>query len=111
MISAIVSRDGIDVRGHSGYAPAGSDIVCAGVSALLNAFIDSAGRDVAVEEADAKTVIQIKTHTKETEAKFKMLVTGLKGIEDEFPEFVHIHDQAYMSLNGTIESSIETITR
>lgn len=111
MISAIVSRDGIDVRGHSGYAPAGSDIVCAGVSALLNAFIDSARRDITTEEGEAKTIVRIKNRTGETEAKYKMLVTGLRAIETEFPEYLTIHDQAFMSIKGTIESSIETLTR
>ena len=37
MIEVIYDRDvpSISASGHAGYAPAGQDIVCAGVSALL----------------------------------------------------------------------------
>ena len=42
MIEATLFRSGntysIDVTGHAGYAPAGSDIICAAVSALVQSF-------------------------------------------------------------------------
>ena len=41
MIEVGVRKDGIMISGHAGYAPAGSDIVCAGVTALTQELIRS----------------------------------------------------------------------
>lgn len=41
MISVIGTADSISVRGHAGYAPSGQDIVCAGVSTLVQTLIQS----------------------------------------------------------------------
>lgn len=41
MIDISIRRDGITISGHAGYAPAGQDIVCAGVSALTQTLIKS----------------------------------------------------------------------
>ena len=41
MIAVSVRLDGITVDGHAGYAEAGKDIVCAGVTALVENLIDS----------------------------------------------------------------------
>lgn len=41
MIEVSVRQDKITVAGHSGYAPPGSDIVCAGVSVLFQTMIKS----------------------------------------------------------------------
>lgn len=41
MIEVDVRKDGITVIGHAGYAPAGQDIVCAGVSTLTQNLIKS----------------------------------------------------------------------
>ncbi|MDD3338440.1 MAG: ribosomal-processing cysteine protease Prp [Lachnospiraceae bacterium] len=41
MIEVSVRKDGITISGHSGYAPPGQDIVCAGVSTLAQTLISS----------------------------------------------------------------------
>ena len=41
MIAVSVRRDGITVSGHANYAAAGKDIVCAGVTALVQGLIRS----------------------------------------------------------------------
>lgn len=41
MIAVSVRLDGITIDGHAGYAEAGKDIVCAGVTALTENLIDS----------------------------------------------------------------------
>ena len=55
--------------------------------------------------------VEIINKTPEVMAKYEMLVAGLKLIEDEYPEFVRIVDQAFKSIKGTVQSSIETLTR
>ena len=41
MIEVNVRPDGITVDGHAGYAECGKDIVCAGVTALIQTLIGS----------------------------------------------------------------------
>lgn len=41
MIVVNLSTTGITVDGHAGYAEAGKDIICAGVSALLQGLVHS----------------------------------------------------------------------
>ena len=41
MIAVSVRKDGIEISGHAGYAEAGKDIVCAGVTALTQTLIRS----------------------------------------------------------------------
>lgn len=110
MIQITINSDGVEASGHSGYAKSGYDIVCAGVSALLNAFADCTVGDITVVEVDGYSRVEILHKTPEVMAKYEMLVTGLKAIEAEFPGFVQILDQAFMSIKGTIQSSIETLT-
>lgn len=110
MIKIQINKNGLEAVGHSGYAPAGSDIVCAGVTALCDAFILSARYDIEAYENNGYTKIVVKKPAPDTEAKFSMLVTGLRDIAENFPEYVQIIDQAFMSLKDTdIQSSIETI--
>lgn len=110
-MQVIVSRDGLEISGHANYAPKGQDIVCAAVCSLINAFVLSARKNIEAIEGEGYTKIKILKDDPATEAQYTMLVNGLRDISNEFPENVTIHDQAFMSLNGTIESSIETITR
>lgn len=42
MIVVNVRLDGITIEGHAGYAEAGKDIVCAGVTALVQTLVKSA---------------------------------------------------------------------
>lgn len=39
MINAVFTKNGFEISGHSGYSEAGSDIVCAAVSAMTNLTI------------------------------------------------------------------------
>lgn len=41
MIAVSVRKDGIEISGHAGYAEAGKDIVCAGVTALTMSLVKS----------------------------------------------------------------------
>lgn len=97
MITITIAKNKLEAKGHSGYAPCGQDIVCAGVSTLFNAFILSAGKDVTAVEKSGYTLIEIAGDDPYTRAKYEMLVTGLRDISEEFPEHVTIIDQAFTS--------------
>ena len=111
MITITINKNSVEVKGHSGYAPAGYDIVCAGVTTLCDTFILSARYDIEAIESDGYTKIIVKNPAPDVEAKYSMLVTGLREIAEMFPEYVNIEDQAFMSLKDTVQSSIETLTR
>ena len=112
MIRIRINSNGLEAIGHSGYAAAGYDIICAGVTALCDAFILSARYDIEAYENDGYTKIIVKNPASDVEAKFSMLVTGLREIAELFPDNVTINDdQAFMSVKDTIQSSIATLTR
>ena len=94
MIAVSVRLDGITIDGHAGYAEAGKDIVCAGVTALTENLIDSI-------ESLTKDTIQydispgrVDMHYKDLSEDGKLLIDsfflGICSIEQGFPEYVKI---------------------
>ena len=94
MIAVSVRKDGITIDGHAGYAEAGKDIVCAGVTALTENLIDSI-------ESLTKDTIQydispgrVDIHYKDLSGAGKLLADsfflGICGIAQDFPEHVKI---------------------
>lgn len=75
----IVTRhaDGITVKGHAGYAEHGKDIVCAGVSTLVQTFIQS------VEELTADK-IQYSMQPGTVDIKFRDLSEQAQLLVDSF---------------------------
>ena len=86
---------GFSINGHSGSAPIGKDIYCAGVSSLSQAaFIcitDYLKRDVDGAADDGKLSLRLKTAPDEqTEAVFQTMLIGLKEIEKLVPKFLKV---------------------
>lgn len=106
MINIAIGRDArgsvcsFRVEGHAGYAPHGSDIVCAGVSALTQGVIYSLRRllkvnpEVNVEEG--RLLLTLGPVPSEVYEKCVLLleatVIGLKEIARSYPEYVKIDD-------------------
>lgn len=94
MIEVNVRLDGITIEGHAGYAEAGKDIVCAGVTALTENLIDSI-------ESLTEDTIQYEISPGRVDIYYmnlaecaKLLVDsfflGISGIAQDFPEYVKI---------------------
>ena len=94
MIAVSVRKDGITVSGHAGYAEVGKDIVCAGVSALVQGLIGSV-------ESLTSDLIQYDITPGRADIYFKNLsgagkllvdsfFIGVCQIADEFPDYVRI---------------------
>ena len=88
---------GIRIEGHAGYAEAGYDIVCAGISVLVINFInsvDSFTKDKFIlNEDEEKGLIEFKFEsrpTKEALLLFKSLVLGLEDLENENKDFISL---------------------
>ena len=86
--------DGIKINGHAGYAPIGSDIVCAGVSALVQALIQSIEELTADEiEYDMQPgTAHIKHGNLSEQAQLLVdsFFVGVRLTADEYPENVAI---------------------
>lgn len=85
----------IDISGHAGYADAGQDIVCAGVSALTYTLIDAAEKarengayaDITVEAGHVHIVTQCgENHNYALDAIF----SGIKLLHSQYPEYITV---------------------
>ena len=90
---------GFSVSGHSGYAEAGSDIVCASVSTavmLAEATINEvcgANAKVRVHEDDARVTLTLPASCDEEDAVQAVLagmLLTLCSLRDEYPDFIEV---------------------
>ena len=94
MIAVNVRLDGITIEGHAGYAEAGKDIVCAGVTALTQTLIKS------IEDLTSDTIqydimpgrgdIHYGNLSEEGKLLVDSFFIGVCLIADEFPDCVRI---------------------
>ena len=94
MIAVSVRKDGITVSGHAGYAEAGKDIVCAGVTALVQGLIKSI-EDLTSDQIQYDiTPGRADIHFKDLSEAAKLLVDsfflGVCLIADDFPEHIKL---------------------
>lgn len=94
MIAVSIRKDVITVSGHANYAEAGKDIVCAGVTALVQGLIrsmesltrDQIQYDITPGRADI--------HYRDLSDAGKLLIDsffiGVCAIADEFPDHIRI---------------------
>lgn len=108
MIRIIITREDDNIKsitstGHSGYATEGTDIVCAGVSVLLQnaqkTFCEILNIDTLFTLDEQKPSLSITLPTL-TGEKFKMAdlimkstVNGLYDLMDTFPKYISIKEK------------------
>lgn len=88
----------IEINGHAGYAECGSDIVCAGVSALSQAYVFYMQDLVDKGEAkiDSLTIINgfleiySENSSPESKAAYDLIKQGIEAISEAFPDNVKI---------------------
>jgi len=84
------------VLGHANYAEYGKDIVCAGVSSLVQALIgwiennDCKAECISVEENDGEVIVSCDGG-EEIAAVFYMTAIGLEQIANCYPDHVQIN--------------------
>ena len=92
---------GFTCAGHSGFAPAGEDVVCAAVTGLVRmtecAIRDVAGADadVSVSDADAAITLCLKAAQEEAvESACQVVLTAmmitLSQLSEEYPENITV---------------------
>ena len=92
----------LEVDGHAGYDEKGKDIVCAGVSMMVNALAgvledaEMRGRTAAsCESADGKAVIWADPNLgnlSEIKAYFRMCVKGLQMTAEAYRGYIEIKE-------------------
>jgi len=90
---------GFSVSGHSGYAEAGSDIVCAAISTavtMAEATINEvcgAKAKVRVKEEDARITLTLPTSCDEEEtvqAVLAGMMITLMSLRDDYPDYIEV---------------------
>ena len=90
---------GFSVSGHSGYAEAGSDIVCAAISALVTMAeatindVCGAKAKVRVKEDDARITLTLPASCDEEETVQAILagmMLTLAGLRDDYPDYIEV---------------------
>ena len=90
---------GFSISGHSGYAEAGSDIVCAAISAVV-AMAEATINDVCgakakvrVKDEQARITLMLPTSCDEEESVQAVLagmLIYLGSLRDEYPDYIEV---------------------
>lgn len=83
---------GFTIDGHAGYSEAGSDIVCAGISALsetalLGLIQYLQEENVSYEVKDGFLSVRVKAPCDTSQVILTTLVLGLQQIVQQYPEY------------------------
>ena len=90
---------GFSISGHSGYAEAGKDIVCAAISAIVTMAeatindVCGAKAKVRVKEEDARITLTLPAACDEEESVQAVLagmLLTLCNMRDEYPDFIEV---------------------
>ena len=94
MIAVSVRKDGIEISGHARRAEAGKDIVCAGVTALMQTLIrsleDLTRDEIQYEISPGRADIRYGNLSEEGKLLVDSFFIGVCQISDEFPDHVRI---------------------
>ena len=87
--------DGITIEGHAGYAEPGKDIVCAGVTALVQGLIrsmeDLVSDKISYEISPGRVDIHYGDLSKAGTLLVDSFFIGVCQIASEFPDHVRIY--------------------
>ena len=95
MIAVNVRMDGITIEGHAGYAEPGKDIVCAGVTALVQGLIrsmeDLVSDIISYKISPGRVDIHYGDLSKAGTLLVDSFFIGVCQIASEFPDHVRIY--------------------
>ena len=90
---------GFSISGHSGYAEAGADIVCAAITAIVTMAeatindVCGAKAKVRVKEEDARITLTLPTSCDEEESVQAVLagmLLTLCSLRDDYPDYIEV---------------------
>lgn len=94
MIAVSVRKGGIEIHGHAGYAEAGKDIVCAGVTALVQELIrsieDLTSDQIQYDITPGRADIYFRDLSEAGELLVDSFFLGICLIADDFPDYIKL---------------------
>lgn len=94
LIEVTVRKDEIKISGHANHAVSGSDIVCAGVTALAQTLIksikDLTDDKIEYEISPGRVDIKYGDLSEKSKTLVDSFFIGICMIAEEFPEYVRI---------------------
>ena len=94
MIKINISKDEITIKGHSGYAEEGFDIVCASVSSIcittVNALLSIDEDCIEYIENDGYLNIKINKHNETIDKLIDNMINLLKELENDYKKYIEI---------------------
>ena len=89
---------GFRIEGHSGYAEAGKDIVCASVSSMVLLFVNTvndvfqADFDFRTDDEKALFVFTLKKEDAKVSEAIATLKACISSVEEDYPKFVKVRE-------------------
>ena len=94
MIKINISKDEITIKGHSGYASDGFDIVCASVSSIsittVNALLSIDEDCIEYIDKDGYLNIKIKKHNETIDKLIDNMIDLFKSLEKDYKKYIEI---------------------
>lgn len=94
LIEVDVTLGEINISGHANYAPPGADIVCAGVTALMQTLVKSIADltedEIEYEISPGRVDIKYKDLSEESRTLVDSFFIGICMIIEEFPDYVRL---------------------
>lgn len=95
MITINVKGSSVEISGHAGHSPIGTDIVCAGISALYQTLVESAmeltnGTYTTSSEAGYGYIKPNGYVSGEYKLLVRSFLIGINGIASSYPDFIKV---------------------
>ena len=82
----------LSVKGHSNYAEAGSDLVCAGASSIVFGLLNALDKTRGIEIKEKNNHIEVynQSNLQKIDNYFELVLFQLKTIEESYGEFIKV---------------------
>ena len=111
MIKININKDEITIKGHSGYAESGSDIVCASVSSItittVNALLSIDEDCITYEEKDLLfNKFLLERYLNEFKFKKEKIINNVSKMKKDYRHLFYI-DNKYMTENTFLKKMFD----
>jgi uncharacterized protein YsxB (DUF464 family) len=91
MTSIEITDERIEIKGHSGYAAIGSDIVCAAISTLSQAtynYLEVTNNEVTCDVSDGELVISLHKLNEPGKQIVRAFRDMVDDLSSQYPEYI-----------------------
>ena len=96
MIKVVVTKNQVEITGHSDYANIGQDIVCSAVSSIvtttINGIISLDSEAIYYEYYNDKMLIEIKKEDEVTRKLIVNMIDLLKTLSKDYPKNIKVKE-------------------